>query len=98
MGLTQSCLISSDTPKLQMKAGLFNKERRMVLYYFLKKNGKTPDQEIRKIYRPDEVYGKGYYMAFSQNTSDDIVEKFRTAPEKVRNDGRYQKIQNKYLH
>ncbi len=70
----------------------------MVLYYFLKKSGKTPDQEIRKVYRLDEISGKGYYMAFSKKTSDDIVEKFRTALEKVRSDGRYQKIQDKYLH
>lgn len=43
------------------------------------------------------VYDGEYYIAFSKETSDEIVEKFRAAFEELKKDGTLNKITNKYI-
>ncbi|MCP3941404.1 MAG: amino acid ABC transporter substrate-binding protein [Desulfobacteraceae bacterium] len=65
--------------------------------YIVKKEGYKPEEIIKKVYRLDEVSSEGYYMAFGKKTSDEIVEKFRSALEKIKKNGTHKMILEKYL-
>jgi len=65
--------------------------------FLLKKHGYIPEETVKKVYFLDEISGEGFYMAFSKSTSDDIVEKYKIALEKLKTDGTYDKILKKNL-
>ncbi|MCP4552388.1 MAG: transporter substrate-binding domain-containing protein [Bacteroidetes bacterium] len=69
----------------------------LTAYDIVKKEGYKPLETIRKVYRLDEVSSEGYYMAFGKKTSDEIVEKFRLALEKIKKNGTHKIILEKYL-
>ncbi len=52
---------------------------------------------FEKAYFMDDISGETY-MAFSQHTSDVLVESFRQALETIKSNGTYEKILQKYLH
>ncbi|OQX02274.1 MAG: hypothetical protein BWK80_58225 [Desulfobacteraceae bacterium IS3] len=66
-------------------------------YSLLRGKGLDPSQTVRKVFLLEEISGEGLYMAFSKSTSDEIVEKFKTALEKIKKDGTYGAILKKYL-
>jgi polar amino acid transport system substrate-binding protein len=51
--------------------------------------------DFEAVYVLDDL-SKGLYMAFSRGTSDHIVEKFKHALDKIKADGTYEHIVNKY--
>jgi len=69
----------------------------LVANFFLKQYGNIPSETVKKVYFLKELSADGLYMAFSRNTPDSIVEKCRTALEKLKKDGTYDLILKKYL-
>ena len=69
----------------------------LTAYHIIKKEGYKPAETLRKAYRLDEVSSEGYYMAFGKKTSDEIVEKFRNALEKIKKGGKHKMILEKYI-
>lgn len=65
-------------------------------YYLLKKNNFDP-KTIKKIYCIDEISTEGTYMAFSKDTPDEIVDKFKTAYEKIKKNGLYDMILKEHI-
>lgn len=63
-------------------------------YYFLDKNNYASDR-IRKVYKINDE-SDAVYMAFGAKTSDEVVEKFRTALEKIKKNGIYDQILKKH--
>lgn len=63
-------------------------------YYYLNKNN-LKSNRIRKVYKLNEK-SDVMYMAFGTKTSDEVVEKFRTALEKIKKNGIYDEILRKY--
>lgn len=51
--------------------------------------------DFEKVWFLDEL-SEGLYMAFSKNTRDQLVEKFRAALKKIKSDGTYDNILNRY--
>ncbi len=49
---------------------------------------------LKKVY--EFQIGLGGFMAFSNSTSDELVEKFRNALEQVKKDGTYERILKSY--
>ncbi len=60
--------------------------------YLLKKKGFRGDSGVRTVLKLTEVSAEGYYMAFSADTSDEVVDKFRKALLEIKNDGTYDRI------
>lgn len=54
----------------------------LVAEYLLEENGHNKT-ELHNVYLLEEISKKGYYMAFGNETSDEVVNKFRKAFEKV---------------
>ncbi len=52
--------------------------------------------KIEKVFFLNEI-SSDLYMAFSKNSSDTIVQMFKKSLEKIKTDGRYQKILEKYV-
>ena len=63
--------------------------------YIIKSEGDDPSL-VKKAYKLDELPTNGYYMAFSMNTSDEIVERFIKALKKIKRDGTYKRLEAKY--
>lgn len=53
---------------------------------------------IKKALLLEELANEGYYMAFSLETPDDVVNRFRTALESIKEDGTFQRIHDSYQH
>ena len=68
----------------------------LVAYHIVKKLGNSSNI-IKKVYYLEEVSKSKYYMAFSKNTPDDIVNKVRNALEQLKKDGTVKTIHSKYL-
>jgi len=64
-------------------------------YYVFKKNGHDPNKFIIKY---DFQISSGLYMAFSKNTSDELVEEFRESLDNIKENGTYSKIVQKYKY
>ncbi len=65
-------------------------------YYYLKKNNHSPS-EVRKVYHIEGFASGDQYLAFGQATSDRVVKLLKSALERVKNKGIYQKIIDKYI-
>ena len=65
------------------------------LYHVIKKRGYQPNNIVRTVYCLE--VGE-LYMAFSLDTSEELVEKFRQALSEFKKESRYQNIINKYLN
>lgn len=70
----------------------------LVAYYHVKKQRYPPNKILKKAYHLDKLSTAGYYMAFSKDSSEELVQKFRKALETIKENGTYQKILNKYLN
>lgn len=68
----------------------------LLAYHLTEKNGHSR-AELKKVYHLTEVSSEGYYMAFSNSTPSEIVEKCRTELKKLKDSGKYDKIQQRYL-
>ena len=68
----------------------------LVANYLLTKNGYIPNETVSKVFLMEEISQVGLYMAFSKKTSDAIVQQYKTAIEKIKNDGTYSIILKKY--
>lgn len=64
--------------------------------YIIKSEGDNP-AIIKKAYELDELPINGYFMAFSMDTADEIVDRFRMALKKIKQDGTYRKIEARYI-
>jgi polar amino acid transport system substrate-binding protein len=64
--------------------------------YIIQSEGDDPAL-IKKAYKLDGLPSNGYFMAFSFDTSDEIVKSFKKALEKIKHDGTYQRIEAKYI-
>jgi len=63
--------------------------------YIAKKNG-FDSKKMKKVYELKGFSGGNQYMAISNSTDRKILRKIQNALEKVKEDGRYQTILNKY--
>lgn len=64
-------------------------------YDLTKRSGFDPSQLI-KVFELSEISSEGLYFAFSKDTSDEVLNKFRQALDKIKSDGTYDKIQAGY--
>jgi polar amino acid transport system substrate-binding protein len=99
MGFNKDENISSVTKQLQNYHMLYS-QRIDFLYglefstiFGLKKAGLNPDMVEKSLLLSG---GLEYYFAFNPNTSDLIVEQFKKALQKVKDNGTFDKIANKY--
>ncbi len=60
----------------------------VVADYLVRQAGDDPDQQLTAELKLDELGGDGLYMAFSLNTPDALVERFREALDALRREGR----------
>jgi polar amino acid transport system substrate-binding protein len=65
--------------------------------HYLVRSNHYPDNTIKEVYCLKEISKEGAYMAFSLNTPDALVDQFRAALEKIKQDGTYDRILSKYL-
>ena len=66
--------------------------------YLMRQAGDTPDKVAVPVLRlPDLGEGTGLHMAFSAQTSDAIVERFRQGLETIRKNGTYAAIAKRWL-
>ncbi len=63
---------------------------------YLAKQEKLDFAKMEKVFFLKDI-SSGLYMAFSKNTPDEIVTKCKTALEKIKSDGRFEKIKAKYV-
>lgn len=61
----------------------------------MKKNGFTSEYTFKKVYEFEVGTSEGY-IAFSHNTSNDLVDEFREAYKKIRSNGTYERILRSY--
>ncbi|MCD4720176.1 MAG: transporter substrate-binding domain-containing protein [Desulfobacula sp.] len=64
--------------------------------YYILRTKQLPENTIKKIYCLDDVSIEGAYMAFSKNTPDALVNQFRDALKKIKEDGTYNRILDRY--
>jgi len=65
--------------------------------HYLVQSNQYPKNIIKEVYCLKEISTEGAYMAFSKNTPEALVDQFRQALKKIREDGTYDKILAKYL-
>lgn len=65
--------------------------------HYLVQSNQYPKNIIKEVYCLQEISTEGAYMAFSKNTPDALVDQFREALKKIKEDGTYDKILAKYL-
>jgi polar amino acid transport system substrate-binding protein len=64
----------------------------------MRKNGDDPDTTmVRSLPLPELSSEDGLYMAFSQGTPDETVNRFRAELERIRHNGTYAAILDKWL-
>jgi polar amino acid transport system substrate-binding protein len=67
-------------------------------HYLVRQASGNPNETAVPQLNLDDLGGaNGLYMAFSRNTPDEVVERFRQALKRVRADGRYDAIAAKWL-
>jgi polar amino acid transport system substrate-binding protein len=66
--------------------------------YLMRQAGDEPEKMIKRVLSLPDLGGEGgLYMAFSRNTPDDLVERFRQALETIHHNGTYDAILKKWL-
>lgn len=65
--------------------------------HYLVQSNHYPRNIIKEVYCLKEISTEGAYMAFSKNTPDALVDQFREALKKIKEDGTYDRILAKYL-
>lgn len=65
--------------------------------HYLVQSNQYPKNIIKEVYCLDELSTEGAYMAFSKNTPDALVDRFRDALEKIKADGTYDRILSQYI-
>jgi polar amino acid transport system substrate-binding protein len=68
---------------------------KLALYHLIRNRGNEPGDVVKESHCFDVG---NLYMAFSPNTSDELVEKFRQALSEFKKESRYQSIINKYFN
>lgn len=69
----------------------------LVAYWIVRQSGQDPQRVLRKAHHLADLSSEGYYMAFGERTSEDLVTKFRKALETIKRNGTYARIHEKYL-
>lgn len=64
----------------------------LVAHYHVKKAGLSVRDTLKPVFLLEEISPEGYYMAFGNKTSSEVVQKFRQALEALKKDGTYQNI------
>jgi polar amino acid transport system substrate-binding protein len=64
--------------------------------YILKKNNMIPAQTVRAIFELEEFSSEDLYMAFSRSTNKKLVDDFKRALEKIKENGIYNEIISRY--
>jgi len=82
--------------KLQKKRIALWAMAELVAYHIVKKSG-HPSNIIKKVFYLEDVSKRKYYMAFSRETPDDLVNKVRNTLKQLKKDGTIKKIHAKYL-
>jgi polar amino acid transport system substrate-binding protein len=65
--------------------------------HYLVQSNQYPKNIIKEVYYLKEISTEGAYMAFSKKTPDELVDQFRKALKKIKEDGTYDRILSKYL-
>ena len=65
--------------------------------YYLVKSNHYPKSIIKEVYCLKGISSEGAYMAFSRNTPDALVDRFREALKIIKEDGTYDRILSQYL-
>lgn len=65
--------------------------------HYLVQSNQYPKNFIKEVYYLKELSSDGAYMAFNKKTPDALVDQFRMALNKIKEDGTYDKILSKYL-
>jgi polar amino acid transport system substrate-binding protein len=65
--------------------------------HYLVQSDQYPKNIIKEVYCLTELSTEGAYMAFSKTTPDALVDQFREALKKIKEDGTYDKVLSKYL-
>lgn len=69
----------------------------LVGYDLTKRSGFDPSQ-LRKVFEIKDISSEGLYMAFSKGTSDELVDKFRQALDKIKGNGTFGRITSSYTN
>lgn len=64
--------------------------------YILKKNNMIPAQTVRAVFELEEFSSEDLYMAFSRSTNKKLVNDFKRALEKIKENGIYNEIISRY--
>ena len=64
--------------------------------YYLARSNQYPEDRIKEVYCLKDLSAEGAYMAFSKNTPDALVDRFRDALRHIKADGTYDRILSKY--
>lgn len=91
--ITQLVTVKQTYPMLYSKRVDFIYSLEFSLFFGLKKAGLNPDKIEKSLLLSE---GLEYYYAFNPDTSDLIVEKFQKALQKIKDNGTFDKIANKY--
>ena len=65
--------------------------------HYIAQSNRYPKSIIKEVYYLKTLSAGGAYMAFSKNTPDDLVDRFREALKKIKADGTYDRILSKYV-
>lgn len=100
-GLLMDVHLQSVTNQEQNILKLFNQRiditplPALLAYDYARKNGYDPSR-LKKVYKLTEISSEGYYMAFSLGTPGEVVERCRTELKRLKESGRYERIQRRY--
>ena len=65
--------------------------------HYIVQSNHYPKNIIKEVYCLKGLSAEGAYMAFSKNTPDALVDRFRNALKKIKADGTYDRILSKYI-
>ena len=68
----------------------------LTAYYIVKCHNRDPGKTIQKVYCMKDLSVEGDFMAFSKNTPDDIVQRFRNALQQIKQKRIYSEIIQRY--
>lgn len=69
----------------------------LTAFYLARQAGDNPADTLARSLAIPDLGGEGYYMAFSPNTSDELVERIRKALHTIKRNGTFDTLKKKWL-